>query len=76
VKAKVGGKEKIGFGRDFREKRIEEVTAGGDVGESGAVGKVGRTRQEDRQRKLVTENKKGGKRVTIRLTESRAEKRE
>jgi len=50
--------------------------AGGDTGEAGAVGKVGRTRQEDRQRKLVTENKEGGKKVTFRLTESRTEKRE
>jgi len=59
VKAKVGGKEKVGFGRDFRETKVEEVMVGGDAVESGAVGKVGRTRQEDRQRKL--ENKEGGK---------------
>jgi len=76
VKAKVGGREKIDFGRDCRERRSEEVMAGGDAAESGAVGKVGRTRQEDRQRKLVTENKEGGKKVTFRLTESRVEKRE
>jgi len=62
VKAKVGGKEKIGFGRDFREKRTEEVMAAGDAVKTGAVGKVGRTRQEDRQRNLVTENKEEGKR--------------
>jgi len=40
------------------------------------VSKVGRTRQEDRQRKLVTENKVGGKKVTFRSAEIRAEKGE
>jgi len=47
--------------------------ARGDAVESGAVG---RTRQEDRQRKLMTENKEGGKKVTFRLTEIRAERGE
>jgi len=38
--------------------------AGSDAVE-GAVGKIGRRRQEDRQRKLVIENKEGGKKDDI-----------
>jgi len=45
-------------------------------GRTSGVGKVGRPRQEERQRKLVTEGKVGEKKVTFRLEEEVLGKKE
>jgi len=43
--------------------------AGRDSGGTSGVGKIGRPRQEERQRKLITDGKIGEKKVTFRLEE-------
>jgi len=50
--------------------------AGRDSGRTSRVGKIGRPRQEERQRKLVTEGKIGEKKVTFRLEEKKSRKDE